>query len=981
MQSQLQQLAARLDGDLRYDRLMRTLFATDASIYREMPMAVAFPKTEADICKLVDFAREHQTSIIPRTAGTSLAGQCVGTGIVADVSKYMTQILELNVKESWVRLQPGVVRDELNAFLKPHGLFFGPNTATATRCMIGGMLGNNSCGSTSIKYGTTRDHVREMRVVLSDGSTAHFGPLTPSQFHKKLDSPGLEGDIYRQLWSELSLPERQASIREHYPKPGIHRRNTGYAIDVLLNSSVFTPGGPDFNMCKLLAGSEGTLAFTTEIKLHLNPLPPPQDALVCAHFDTLDASLRAAQVAMRRAPYSCELMDKTILDCTKENRAQQKNRFFLQGDPAAILMVEFRGETQEEAMAEAEAMISDMQSAGLGYAFPVVSGAQSQQVFALRAAGFGVLSHVKGDAKPLEFVEDAAVDLADLPEYIADFASLMASFGQQSVYYAHAGAGELHPRPTINLKSSAGVAQMREIAEACARLVKKYNGSLSGEHGDGRVRAEFIPLMIGEDNYALLKRIKACWDPMGLFNPGKITDAPPMHTSLRYEQDIPAPDIGTIFDFSETQGILGLAEKCSGSGDCRKLHHVSGGTMCPSYMATRNERDTTRARANALREFLTRSENGDNRFAHEELYEVMSLCLSCKGCSSECPSNVDMATMKAEFLHHYYQSKGVPLRARIFGHIGSINKWAAVAPGLYNFFLGNPLTSGLLKRALDVAPQRSMPLMQKTTLRRWWNQKGRHLKLQGSEKGKVYLFCDEFTNYNDTHIGIKAVELLTRLGYRVEMPVHPDSGRAHFSKGLLMPARKLARENVRIFRDLVSAETPLLGIEPSAILGFRDEYPKLVEPTDREAARELGRHALLIDEFLAAEIQKGNIGPDAFTKQPKRVLLHGHCHQKALSSVDTSAWILGLPENYSVEVIPSGCCGMAGSFGYEKEHYDVSMQIGELVLFPAVRKAAGDTVIAAPGTSCRHQIADGTGRKALHPVEVLWDALGDHSGM
>ena len=975
MQNQLSQLAGQLSGELHTGRLLRTLYATDGSIYREMPLAVAYPKNEADIRHLIAFARREGVSIIPRTAGTSLAGQCVGTGIVADVSRYMTGILELNVAESWVRVQPGVIRDELNAFLKPHGLFFGPNTATASRCMIGGMTGNNSCGSTSIKYGTTRDHLLEIRAVLSDGQTATFGPLSKEDFEKKLAVPGLEGDLYRQISQELSLPERQRSIREQYPKPGIPRRNTGYAVDVLLQSNIFSPDGPDFNFCKLLAGSEGTLAFSTEIKLHLSPLPPPQDALVCAHFDTLDAALRAAQIAMRRAPYACELMDKFILDCTKANRSQQKNRFFLQGDPAAILMVEFRGQTLEEAQTEADAMIADLRAAGLGYAFPIVSGAQSQQVFALRAAGFGVLSNVTTDAKPLEFVEDAAVDIADLPDYIADFADMMASFGQQCVYYAHAGAGELHPRPSLNLKTSEGVRQLREIAEASARLIKKYNGSLSGEHGDGRVRAEFIPLIIGEDNYALLRRIKQQWDPAGIFNPGKIVDALPMDTSLRYLQDVPPPKIDTVFDFSATKGLLGLAEKCSGSGDCRKLPHVTGGTMCPSYMATRNERDTTRARANALREFLTRSENGENRFAHEELYEVMSLCLSCKGCASECPSNVDMATMKAEFLHHYYQAKGVPLRARVFGHIGSINALAAAVPGINNFFLKNPLTSGLLKRALHIAPQRSMPLLQKTTLRKWWNQTGRRLQPSGNEKGRVYLFCDEFTNYNDTHVGIQAVELLTRLGYRVEMPQHPDSGRAHFSKGLLIPARRLARENVRIFRDLIGPETPLLGIEPSAILGFRDEYPKLVELADREAARELGQHALLIDEFLASEIQKGRIHAEAFTEAPARVLLHGHCHQKALSGVEASAWALSLPKNYTVEVIPSGCCGMAGSFGYEAEHYELSMQVGELVLFPAVRKAGEEVIIAAPGTSCRHQIADGTGRKALHPVEVLRAAL------
>jgi FAD/FMN-containing dehydrogenase/Fe-S oxidoreductase len=975
MEKKLNQLATRLEGELHSGKLMRILYATDASIYRAMPLAVAFPRGEHDIIQLIKFAGEEGISLIPRTAGTSLAGQCVGEGIVVDVSRYLNRILELNVAEQWVRIQPGVVRDELNAYLKPFGLFFGPNTATASRCMLGGMVGNNSCGSTSIKYGTTRDHVMALRTVLSDASVVEFSALSPEQFEEKKQLSGLEGTLYRQLWTELSKPERQAEIRKEYPKPGIHRRNTGYAVDVLLDSELFTPGGPEFNMCKMLAGSEGTLAFTTEITLHLNALPPAEDAMVCAHFDTLDQSLRAAQVAMQYAPYSCELMDKYILDCTKENRAQQQNRFFLEGDPAAILMVEFRGETREEANQTARAMIADLEAAGLGYAYPVVSGPQTQQVFALRAAGFGVLSNVRTDAKPLEFVEDGAVDLADLPAYIADFATMMAGFGQKSVYYAHAGAGELHPRPTINLKTRRGVSQMRQIAEASARLIKKYNGSLSGEHGDGRVRGEFIPLMIGESNYQLLRRIKQTWDPQGLFNPGKIVDTPPMDTSLRYVQDTTVPSVNTVFDFSATKGLLGMAEKCSGSGDCRKLPEVSGGTMCPSYMATRNERDTTRARANALREFLTRTADGESRLAHDELYEVMSLCLSCKGCSSECPSNVDMATMKAEFLHHYYKEKGVPFRAMVFGHIGQINALASLTPALSNLMLGSRLTAPLIKQVLGVAPQRSLPALHSTSLRRWWKKTGSRMKPTGSVKGRVYFFCDEFTNYNDVTIGIKAISLLIRLGYEVLMPEHADSGRAQLSKGLLPAAQACARENVYIFSELVSEVTPLVGIEPSAILGFRDEYPKLVTPLDRDLARNVGKHALLIDEFLAREFQKGNISSDSFHKESKKVLLHGHCHQKALSSVDASAWVLGIPEQYAVSVIPSGCCGMAGSFGYEAEHYEVSMQVGELVLFPALRKAGDDVIIAAPGTSCRHQIADGIGKKALHPVEVLWNAL------
>lgn len=972
----LHTLAIQLDGELHDDNLHRTLYATDASIYRELPLAVAYPKSTADIQKLILFAQENSVSLIPRTAGTSLAGQCVGPGIVVDVSRHLNKILEVNVDEGWVRVQPGVIRDELNLFLKPYGLFFGPITATATRAMIGGMVGNNSSGTTSIKYGVTRDHVLELQTVLSDGSDAVFKSLSANEFREKLIGDTFESKIYQQIYNELNNPDVQAEIRKEYPKANIHRRNTGYAVDELIKSNIFTADGPDFNFSKLLAGSEGTLAFTTEIKLHVNPLPPGEEALVCAHFHTLQESLEATLIAMRHAPYACELMDKLILDCTKENIQQQRNRFFLEGDPGAILMIEMRADTREAATALANVMIADLQKAGYGYAFPIVYPPDTKRVFALRAAGFGVLSNIKGDAKPLEFVEDTAVDLPDLPAYIAEFEQIMARFKQEAVYYAHAGAGELHIRPKVNLKTTKGVQEMRAIAEASAQLIKKYNGSLSGEHGDGRVRGEFIQLMLGNKNFELLKRIKQTWDPHDVFNPNKITGAPPMDEDLRYVQDQSEPTFDTVFDFSATGGILKLAEKCSGSGDCRKLAHVSGGTMCPSYMATRNEKDTTRARANTLREFLTRGQNGENRFAHEELKEVMDLCLSCKGCTSECPSNVDMSTMKAEFLHQYYKKNGVPLRAKVFANIGSINNLAAKMPGISNFFLTNGLTSSIAKRFLGVAPKRSLPEVSKITLRKWHHKNKDRLNINGSKPvGKVYFFCDEFTNLNDAHIGIKAIELLTKLGYEVEMPAHAESGRAHISKGLLLEAQAMAKQNVAIFKDLVNENTPLIGMEPSAILSFRDEYPKLVDKENQASAKQLGKYALLFEEFIAREIQSGNITSESFTKVTKKILLHGHCHQKALSSTDVSAWALGLPENYEVEVIPSGCCGMAGSFGYEKEHYDVSMQIGELVLFPAVRHSEENAIIAAPGTSCRHQILDGTSRKALHPAEVLWAAL------
>lgn len=969
----LRQLHEELDGDCYFDNLQRAIYATDASVYKAWPIAVTRPKHKADIQKILAFAKKHNTSIIPRSGGTSLAGQCVGEGMVMDVSKYMNRIITLNAAEGWVLVEPGVIRDELNAFLKPHGLFFGPNTSTANRCMIGGMVGNNSCGTTSIVYGSTRDHVLELETILSDGSEAIFGSISPEVFAAKIHQNDLEGSIYRHLSEQLSQADVQQEIISQFPKAGIHRRNTGYAVDILLNHQPFDEKGPDFNLCKLLCGSEGTLAITTAIKLHVNHLPPPAEVVLCAHFETIRECMQAVLVAMKHQPSLCELMDRIILNCTKDNIEQQKNRFFVEGDPEGILMVEFRGQTNAEARARADQLVEALQKAQLGYAYPLVFAPQSKRVWELRNASLGLLANIPGDEKAVACIEDTAVEIQDLPDYIDEFSAMMDAFGQEAVYYAHAGAGELHLRPILNLKKATDQQRFYEISLATAKLVKKYKGSLSGEHGDGRVRAPFIPLMIGDKNYALLQSIKQTWDPHNLLNPGKIVDVPPMNTQLRYQPDQTTREIDTVFDFSHTQGLLRAVEKCNGSGDCRKLS-FAGGTMCPSYMATRNEKDTTRGRANILREFLTMSPKG-NPFDHPEIKEAMDLCLSCKGCTAECPSNVDMSTLKAEFLYHYQKANGVPFRSKAFASIGRLNALGSALPGLSNFVLSNRLTGGILKKLLGIAPQRHLPQIHQTSLRTWFKKNHSHLKPSSPIKGKVWLFCDEFTNYNDTPVGIKAIRLLTALGYEVQMAEHAESGRAQLSKGLLRQAQQMAQENVAAFVEKASAEQPLLGIEPSAILGFRDEYSKLVGPKQQEAAKTLARHTFLLEEFLYREAQEGRIEPTQFTDVAKTIYLHGHCHQKALSELGQAAFLLSLPANYSVEVIPSGCCGMAGSFGYEKEHYELSMEIGELVLFPTVRKAPDDALIAAAGTSCRHQIADGTGRKALHPVEVLFDAL------
>jgi len=970
MNVKLKQLLQQLEGDLFFDTTMRTLYATDASAYREMPLAVAIPKTSDDLKKLIAFAIQENTSLIPRTAGTSLAGQVVGKGIVVDVSKYFTQIIELNTQEHWVRVQPGVIRDELNMFLKPHGLFFGPETSTANRAMIGGMVGNNSCGSNSVVYRSTREHLLEVKALLSDGSEAIFKALSIDDFHEKCELNTLEGKIYKNLRSLLSNYDNQLEIRKEFPKKSVERRNTGYAIDLLVETAPFTAGGEDFNFCKLIAGSEGTLAFMTEIKLNVVPLPPKEIGLLCVHFNTIDESLRANLIGLKYNPSASELIDHYILECTKENIQQSKNRFFVQGDPGAILVIEFAKETREEIIALTAQVESEMRAANLGYHFPVLFGEDTKKIWTLRKAGLGLLSNLPGDEKAVPVIEDTAVDVNDLPAYIRDFNEILKKHGLYSVHYAHAGSGEIHLRPIINLKTKEGNQLFRTIAEEVATLVKKYQGSLSGEHGDGRLRGEFVKQMVGEKNYKLLQEIKSTWDAKHVFNPNKIVDTPPMNEMLRYEPGQFTPAFKSIFRFHQ-QDILQHAEQCNGSGDCRKSH-LSGGTMCPSFMATRNEKDTTRARANILREFLTHSDKV-NRYDHKEIYDVMSLCLSCKACKSECPSNVDMAKLKAEFLQHYYDANGVPFRAKMIANFTASAKLGSMAPSIYNFFMTNAFTSSIIKKTVGFAAKRSMPTLAKVTLKNWFHN--RLDKSPVATKGKVYLFCDEFTNYNDASIGITAVQLLEKLGYAVEIPEHEESGRTWLSKGLVRQAQKIANKNIELLSNIISHETPLIGIEPSAILTFRDEYPDLAIDPNVEAAKSLAKNAFFIDEFIAREITNGNITKAQFTNEKKLIQLHGHCQQKSVGSLADSVKILSLPHNYEVVTIPAGCCGMAGSFGYEKEHYEVSMQIGELVLFPTIRKQAEETIIAAPGTSCRHQIKDGTRKKALHTVEVLYQAL------
>ncbi len=965
-------LEKQIEGEIFRSESWRLIYATDASVFKEVPVAVCHPRTENDLQQILSFARTHNIPLIPRTAGTSLAGQVVGHGLVVDFSRYMNKIIELNTEKRWVRVQPGVILDDLNRFLAPHGLFFGPETSTSNRCMMGGMVANNSCGSHSLVYGSTRDHTLEIKAILSDGSTALFGELDAESFRNKCVGSKVENKVYQQLFEMLSKKENQEEIRKNYPDPGIRRRNTGYALDLLLNSTVFG-GDEPFNMCKILSGAEGTLAVYTEIKLSLVTLPPPEKGLVCVHLNSLEDALQANLVALQHQPVAVELIDKVILDCTKKNIAHRKNRFFLKGDPVSVLVVEFACNSREEVSKRATEMESHLRKKGLGYHFPLLFDSDINKVWALRKAGLGLLSNMPGDAKAVAVIEDTAVNVETLPDFIREVLELLEKLNTRCVFFAHIGTGEIHIRPILNMKSRADIERFHQIAFETALLVKKYRGSLSGEHGDGRLRGGFIPLVIGERNYQMLREVKATWDPLNIMNPGKIIDPPSIKTFLRYVPGQPEKKIKTYFNYDQTLGFLRAIEQCNGSGDCRKPHQA-GGVMCPSYQATLNEYDSTRGRANLLREFITNSPK-KNPCDHKELIDILDLCLSCKGCKTECPSNVDVGKYKAEVLQHYYDANGTPLSARITGAYAKFYQIGSLWPQLFNYFAKKRLSNSIIKKVMGFAPKRSLPLLQKQSLRSWARKELPRLNGKINNNKKVFLFCDEFTNLNDTQTGTRAILLLHHMGYWVELPQHAESGRTWLSKGLLKKAGKIAIQNLEALLPLVNEAHPLIGIEPSAILTFRDEYPDLVPKTLREDAARLAACCFTFEEFIAKANEDGMIDPDIFDNKKQKIYLHGHCHQKALSSMDFSHKMLSIPDGKEIIQIECGCCGMAGSFGFEKDHYELSMQIGELSLFPAIRKAETDALIVAGGTSCRQQIEDGTGRQALHPVDALYLCL------
>lgn len=975
MRTKLTDFSSSFDGAIFTDILHQSIYATDASVYRKLPAAVAFPDSVKGIKQLIRFANENAIGLVPRAGGTSLAGQVVGDGIIVDISKTFTKILDFDPIKMTAKVEPGVIRDELNRFLKPHNLFFAPNTSTSNRCTIGGMVGNNSSGTTSIKYGITRDKVVSVKAILSNGEEIVFEPLKKEDFYKKTQLESLEGEIYKKINSILSLEENRKEIEREFPKKEIHRRNTGYALDSLVDTSVFSDSKNDINLSALISGSEGTLVFITEITLQLDPLPPDFTAVIAPHYHSINECLKDVVIAMQHDLYACEMMDDVILDCTKNNKIYNEYRSFVKGNPKSILLLELKSNNKKDLEQQVVKLQESLSLSGYSYHAPVLFGEEITKAFELRKAGLGLLGNMIGDKKAVACIEDTAVALEDLPNYIEDFSQLMKKFNQEVVYYAHAGAGELHLRPILNLKDKADVIDFRNITKSVAELCKKYKASFSGEHGDGIVRGEFVPFMIGNKNYDFLKSIKSTFDPNTIFNPGKIINPLKMDESLRYEPGRVEPEIETLMRFDDYRGIHRMAENCNGSGDCRKTEHASG-IMCPSYHATRNEKDTTRARANVLREVLTNN-TAKNKFDSKELKEVLDLCLSCKACSSECPSNVDMATAKTEFLYQYYKTNKPSFSTRLFAKSSRLYKKASRFPKVSNMVFSNRFLSYIVKKIGGIHPKRSLPKMSiktfdKILYKSEYNGINKY-NLDKAKFKKLYLFVDEFSNYLDSQIAWDAFELLVKLGYSVVPISNLDSARTMISKGFLDGAKKEIDKNISVLKDLISKETPLIGIEPSAILSFRDEYIRLA--TDEKAARNISENTFLIEEFLAAEMKFGIIQKEWFTQEHKKIKIQVHCHQKSLSNSKHTFDMLNFPKNYTPTLIPSGCCGMAGSFGMEKEHYDVSMQIGELLLFPSVRKTPKDVLIASNGTSCRHQIWDGTNRKTVHPVTILKEAL------
>ncbi len=955
-----EEIRRRIRGELRCDKFSRILYSTDASIYQIEPLGVVIPKSTEDVLAVCEVALKYKIPILPRGSGTSLAGQTVGRALIIDFSRHLDQILEINVEEMWARVQPGVVLDHLNAALAPKKLLFGPDTATSNRATIGGMVGNNSAGARSIIYKKTQENILSLSAVLADGHEHLLSKLSPEEVETRSRSDALEKKLLATV-KNLATTHRDEILRR-YPK--IMRRVSGYNLDAFVDAT-------QINLTDLLVGSEGTLGIVTEAKVKLVPKPAHR-VLTIGHFHSLMTALEAVEHILPHQPSAVELLDEMILQLTKATLEFRRKMTFVEDEPKALLVVEFQGDDEGELLRRSEKLKEDMRARQIGFAWLDAIKPEAQaNVWAVRKAGLGLLYGVSGDRKPIAFVEDAAVPVNQMPQFIDEFTRIIREHDTEAGIYAHASVGCLHIKPLINLKLKSEVAKMRHLAEAVLELVLKFNGAMSGEHGDGLARSEWHRRFFGDEIYGAFKEIKKVFDPDNLFNPGKIVDASAMHENLRYGEVYHAHEPETIFHYKQEGGFAAAVELCNGNGACRKL---TDGTMCPSFMVTREEEHSTRGRANLLRAAISGNLPFDS-LCDKRLYDALDLCLACKGCKGECPTNVDMAKLKYEFLNNYHRTHGVPLRSLLFGNISEVNRWLSPFAKVVNPLLESSLIKWSGEKIFGIDQRRQMPLYAATTFREWFEKRSRSDGQTNGRKKKVILFVDTFTNYHQPEVGRAAVTVLERLEFSVKLVQHKCCGRPHLSKGLLNDARRLAEDNVQLLYPHAAAGVPIVGLEPSCLLTMRDEYLDLVPGAE---AQNVAGQSFLWEEFLlqdnvVADLKNtfSQLNTDHWSLITNKLLLHGHCHQKAHVGIEKMLRLLRMIPNAEVRAINSGCCGMAGAFGFEKEHYDISMAIGEQKLFPAIREVDENWLIVAPGISCRQQIAQGTGRRVLHPAEVM----------
>jgi len=945
------ELKKRLEGEVRFDKFSRLLYSTDASIYQIEPIGVVVPRHKADVHAVLEVANRLGVSVLSRGGGTSLAGQAVGHSIVLDFSKHMQRVLEVNAEELWCRVEPGLVQDELNAYVRPQGLQFGPDTSTSNRATIGGMIGNNSSGAHSLTYGKTLDHVIELTVLLSDGSEAVLTDLSVLEAEAKSKADSIEGRAYGAVL-RLARQHKQ-EILARYPK--IMRRVSGYNLDEFIK-----PGA--VNLSRMIVGSEGTLATIVEAKMRLVP-KPKWTAMDVIHFADEIEALECAQLVLQTAPYAMESTDRMILNLARGNIEQSRKLGFVQGTPASLLMVEYAGESEAEVRSRIDHLEALRKREKIGYAATLAFKPEEvKAIWGVRKAGLGLLLGTKGDKKPIAFVEDTAVDPARLPEFIRRFREIVARHDTIAGYYGHCSVGCMHIRPLINLKDDREKKKMVSIANEVADLVLEFNGAMSGEHGDGLARSHFNAKLFGPALYGAFRQIKRAFDPKNLMNPGKIVDAPAMTESLKISPQYKTWEPRTSLDFTGQGGFARAVEMCSGMGECRKKLDA---TMCPSYMATLDEEHSTRGRANALRNVLA-SFVPKEEFSGKRLYEVMDLCLECKACKAECPSNVDMAKLKYEFLDHYHRANGLPLRNKIFGAIETVNRVGSKFAPISNWMANSAPSRWLMELLTGIDRRRPLPEFAEQSFSDWF---GQHQSEGDGRNGEVVLFDDTFNNFNTPNVAIAATRFLEKCNYRVRLVDKKCCGRPMISKGMLGRAKENAAWNVERLQPYAEQDVAIVGLEPSCLLTLRDEYPELVRS---DAARKVAGETFLLEEFVVRELARGRIHfvPD----RRRKALLHGHCHQKAL--VGTAPTLRALEAaGFAVSEIDSGCCGMAGSFGFEKEHYELSIKLGNRRLAPAVKDADGETEIVASGISCRQQIEHLAGRKAKHPAELLLAGL------